>query len=504
VSTSAAPSARSGHRPLSPSAAAAVVFVASGAVLVLEILSLRLVAPYVGLTLEVSSAVIGCALAAITVGSWVGGRVADLLPPQKLVGPLLLAAAVLVLLIGPLVRWAGDAAEYGDTSGVMATAFVTVFLPAALLTAVHPMIVKLQLGALDETGTVVGRLSGIGTAGALAGTFLTGFVLIGRQPVSRILFALGALIALLGVVLTAYWLSRPLAAGGTGAAVLAAGTIAIAPQPCDVETKYHCARVLIDDARPTARTLQLDTLWHSYVDLEDPRLLRFAYVRSIASVIGATFDGDEPVRVLHVGGGGASMARYLHATRPGSDNLVIEIDPGVVDLDREQLGLREGDGLQVKVQDGRLAIAQQRDGSRDVVIGDAFGGVSVPWHLTTRETVEDIRRVLTDDGVYVLNVIDYPPLGFARAEAATLADVFAHVGVIADAGALDHKAGGNLVLVASDEPLPLERLRDALQDRVPEFTLFAGEEEVSRFVGDADVLTDDFAPVDQLLTPRVR
>jgi hypothetical protein len=93
---------------LGPKSAAWLVFVASGAVLVLEILSLRLVAPYLGLTLETSTAVIGFALAAIATGAWLGGQAADSISPARMLGPVVLGAGVLVLFVGPVVRWTGE------------------------------------------------------------------------------------------------------------------------------------------------------------------------------------------------------------------------------------------------------------------------------------------------------------------------------------------------------------------------------------------------------------
>ena len=108
--------------------------------------------------------------------------------------------------------------------------------------------------------------------------------------------------------------------------------------------------------------------------------------------------------------------------------------------------------------DARVALADVADDSADLVIGDAFGGRAVPWHLTTTEFVGDVRRVLTDDGIYAQNIIDQPPLGFLRAEVATLGDVFAHVAVIGPAGRFDRSDGGNTIVVASDRPLPLQRI----------------------------------------------
>jgi spermidine synthase len=489
---------------LGAKSAAWLVFVTSGAVLVLEILSLRLVAPYLGLTLETSTAVIGFALAAIATGAWLGGRAADSVPPARMLGPVVLVAGVLVLFVGPLVRWTGELVRGGDVSAVLLMAAVAVFAPASLLSAVTPMVVKLRLAALTETGTIVGRLSAIGTFGALAGTFGTGFLLVAAMPTSVILLALGGMLVALGAVLIAWIHGLRVAAGRSGVAVVGAAATLFAPQPCDVETAYHCARVVDDPARSTGRTLQLDTLPHSYVDLADPEHLEYSYVRGIVSVLDVIRPAGQPVRALHLGGGGLTIPRYLDVARPGTDSLVLEIDQGVVDLDVSQLGLRLGDGIDVHVRDARTGLATQPAGTRDVVVGDAFGGLSVPWHLTTEETVADIRRVLVPDGVYAVNVIDFPPLRFARAEVATVAAQFAHVAVIARPAVLDGAEGGNLVIVGADQPLPVTAVRDRLAERAPELELRTGAAEVAAFAGDAQVLTDDFAPVDQLLTPYGR
>lgn len=468
----------------------------------LEILSLRLVAPYLGLTLQTSTGVIGFALGAIALGAWLGGRAADAYTPQRLLGPVILASGVLVLFVGPAIRWTGELVRGGDATSVLVMAAVAILAPAALLSAVSPLVVKLRLQALDETGRVVGRLSGIGTVGALVSTFATGFLLVAALPTSYILLTLGGSMIALGLFWTvrmrgarsAYYLLLP-ALAGVGASVLT-------PPPCDVETAYHCARVVEDPLRESGRILQLDTLLHSYVDLEDPTYLQFAYIRTYASVIDAARPG-EPLSALHIGGGGLTMPRYLMATRPGSDNLVLEIDQGVVDLDVEKLGLVLGDGIEVRVEDGRAGLAREQDGTRDLVVGDAFGGLSVPWHLTTLETVEEISRILRPGGIYVLNVIDYPPLRFARAEAATIAEVFPHVALVSRPDVLAGEGGANLVIIASGTSLPVDAIRAELRERVPEFDLIDGED-YRRFMGDARILTDDFAPVDQLVTIRPR
>ena len=135
----------------------------------------------------------------------------------------------------------------------------------------------------------------------------------------------------------------------------------------------------------------------------------------------------------------------------------------------------------------------------DVVVGDAFGGPAVPWHLTTREFAESFGARMKPGGFYVLNLIDYPPLGFARAQTATLAAVFEHVLVLAPPTYLAGDFGGNFVLVAGNEQFDVDALSAALVSRGSSSVVLPVDQ-LDRFVGDAAVLTDDFAPVDQLIT----
>ncbi|WP_167762085.1 fused MFS/spermidine synthase [Blastococcus sp. CT_GayMR20] len=496
----------SGPHPLPTWVAATVTFLCSGAVLVLEIVGLRLIAPYVGVTLQTSTAIIGFALAAIALGAWTGGATADRTDPRRLLAPLMVAGGALVVAVLPLVRFTGSLLSGADAGGVLLLAAVAVVVPAALLSAVPPMVVKLQLATLSETGAVVGRLSGIGTLGGIAATFVTGFLLIAILPSSVILVGTGGLTVVAGIAVGV--LLRRRTAGGAGRvppgllvlAVAGAGLAAVAPTPCEQETAYHCARVVADPERGSGRVLLLDTLRHSYVDLADPTHLEFEYVRAIAAVTDVVAPAGEPLSALHVGGGGLTLPRYLAEVRPGTESLVIEVDPGVVAIDREQLELETSDRLRVRVADGRVGLADEPPGGRDLVVGDAFGGLSVPWQLTTREALELVDDALADDGVYAVNLIDHPPLGFVRAELATMRAVFPHVALLARIPVLAGEDGGNLVAVASRQPLPTEAIAEALTDRDLVWRVAEGDA-LADFVGDADVLTDDHAPVDQLLTP---
>lgn len=161
----APPSARLSHRW-----AVALVFGSSAAVLVVEIVALRLLAPHLGLTLETSTLVIGIALSAIALGSWAGGRIADAVDPRRLIGPVLGVSGAVVAFTPASLRFVADTAP----GLLLPAASLTILIPGSLLSAVTPMVTKLRLHSLQQTGTVVGQLSGASTLGAILGTVLTG------------------------------------------------------------------------------------------------------------------------------------------------------------------------------------------------------------------------------------------------------------------------------------------------------------------------------------------
>lgn len=479
-------------------------FVASAALLTLELLSLRLVAPYVGLTIQASSAVIGMALAGIASGAWIGGQLADTHEPRRLVGPLFLIAAALTVVMLPLVRLLGESLGSAGPAVVLLMAMVAVFLPSTALAAVPPLLVKQLLADLRLTGSTVGLVTSAGTIGGLVATFLTGFLLVAYFPVRGLVLTIAGVLLVVGLVLT--FRARVAERRGrrspapalllVGALVLG-GVALLQTRECDVETAYHCARI---ESAGSGQILRLDTLLHSYVDQRNPTDLRFAYTQALAAVTQSMAPPGQPLTALHIGGGGATMPRYLAATRPGSDSTVLEVDRGVVGLDRARLGLRTGPHLRVRVIDGRVGLRESASDAFDLVIGDAFGGVSVPWHLTTLETARDVRRVLHPGGIYAVNVIDFPPNRFAHAELVTLAAAFSHVAVLASPASLANTGGGNAVLVASDRPLPLAGMQAQLADH-PEHWQLLADAPARAWAGEAQVLTDDYAPVDQILTP---
>lgn len=466
-----------------------LVFGSSAAVLVLEILAGRLLAPYVGVSLETFTGIIGVMLAGIAAGAWVGGEVADRVDPRPLIGPALALGGVLAWVSLVIVRGLGPQFGAGPVSIVILTT-AAFLLPAAVLSSVSPMVTKLVLSDLDQTGSVVGGLSAVGTIGALAGTFTTGFILIAALPTRPIVIIVGAVLVA-GAAATHWALARRRPTGTAALLVLLGGLgAATVDAPCDHETGYACVSIVVDPDNASGRSLYLDDLRHAYVDLDDPTTLDIRYIRVFAEVSEALTPGS--VRTLHIGGGGFSFPQYLQTVRPGSTDLVLEIDPELVTIAEDELGLVVTDELEVRNGDARLALDDLADGEFDLVVGDAFGGSSVPWHLTTREFLEEVRRVMTADGIYVMNVIDGGANKFARAQTATLLEVFDHVTVILPPEGISPRIGRNQVLVASQRPIPPLPIGSENGDIVAPADLDA-------FIDDATPLRDDFAPVDQLL-----
>jgi len=488
-----------------PVTAGVTVFTTSAAVLVLEILAGRLLAPFVGESLETYTGIIGVVLAGIAVGSWQGGRLADRVDPRRLLAPEILLGGALALAVVPIVTALGAALQGGGPVAIVLLTTAGFFAPAAVLSAVTPTVIKIQLADLDETGQVVGRLSALSTAGAILGTFLTGFVLVGTFATSDI--ALGIGIALLAGGALAWWRLGPRGdrrlPATAAVAVLAAALTAAANPACDHESRYYCAQIIEDPERDSGRTLILDALPHSYVDLDDEAHLEFDYMRMFGDVLAVAAPPDEPLDTLHLGGGALSLPRYLDATRPGSTSRVLEIDPMLEQLAVAELGYEPTSAIEVVTGDARLALEDEPDDAYDVVVGDTFAGLAVPWHLTTREVAGEVSRTLTDDGLYTVNLIDRPPMDFARAKAATLASVFTHVTVLGPPERLRGAEGGNLVLVASDAPLDRAGLEDAIAAREGDEVVLA-DAAVDELAAEGVVLRDDFAPVDQLITPYAR
>lgn len=220
------------------------------------------------------------------------------------------------------------------------------------------------------------------------------------------------------------------------------------------------------DGSASGRLVLMDGVEASHVDLADPLRLEFEYLRHMVSVLDLVAPGR--LRALQVGGGPCALARRLVAARPDARVTVVERDGVLIEIAQEWLGLRPSDRLRVVVGDGRAEIRRQRDASLDLVVIDAFVGRLVLHHLVTTEFADEVRRVLRPGGLHVVNLIDGPPLHDAASIAATLQRDYETVLAMADPEVLAGRSAGNVVVVATDGPLPTAEIaRLVASDRTP-------------------------------------
>lgn len=239
--------------------------------------------------------------------------------------------------------------------------------------------------------------------------------------------------------------------------------------------------------------LLVDGIPQSHVDLADPRYLELEYMRRLGHVLDLAGPAARPLRVLHLGAGALTLARYVAATRPGSSQLAVECDPEVAELVRRRLPLGEpgaqGGGIEVRVADARASLTMLGPGSFDVVVADLFTGARTPAHLTSAEFTAAAASVLAPAGVYAVNIGDGPPLAHARGRVAAVRTVFRHVCVLAEAAVLRGRRFGNLVAAASDHELDVAGLiRRGAADPFPARVLAGAE--LDELLAGAEPITD--------------
>ena len=199
----------------------------------------------------------------------------------------------------------------------------------------------------------------------------------------------------------------------------------------------------------------------SWVDPRDPLRLEFEYVQRIAEALEATVlqrPAEERIRVVHIGGGGLTIPRYVAARRPHSAQIVLEPDADLVDQVRTRLPLAADSGVKVRTVDGLTGITAMPDEYADAVLLDAFAQACVPGELVTVSFFAEVRRVLRPGGIFAANVTDRSPLTWARRMVAGVRDIWQNVLVSTEIPVWKGRRFGNLVILASAAVLPVAAL----------------------------------------------
>lgn len=443
----------------------------------------------VGLTLETYSAIVASVLTALALGSWIGGGLADSGKPQRtLLAVMLIAGGTLVATPFGLQALRGLRIQ---SSGLLLLSSL-LFMPAPLaLASMFPVLVRLRLKELDSAGRTVGSYTAIATAGAVAGTLITGFFLLGQFSVTRIVYWMGIV-----------WLVAPLLLGfGVRlTALVALGVVTpflaifAVPNPsCDFDTKYHCAK-LVPVSERGQYNLYLDGLLQGYIDTKNPWNVHYDLFRQVGSLVELAESRSSSSLNLFIGGGAMTMPRFAESVYPNSRNVVIEIDPGVVRLVASTLARDDVfQQLDVRIGDARTELRKLEPKSLSFVFGDAFTSLSPPWHLTTLEHIEAIESLLAWNGIYVMNVIDAPPFLFVRSEVKTMSSVFDFVALSGSNEAWVN--GGNFLIIAShtnENAAAFKRLNSRFQTG----------RALKDWSTQGHLLLDEYAPVENLITYR--
>ena len=482
--------------------ASAFAFFGSGCLLVIEIVAARLIAPNVGVSLYTWTSVIGVVLAGIAIGNWLGGKLADRRPGRTTLSMIYLAAAATTALILFFARDVDAFTAPTSWPAILQVLWITVlmfFIPSVVLGMPTPMLVKLSLPSLESTGRIVGDVQAWATAGSIVGVFITGYFLISWFGTRAIVAGVVVVLLLLAALSHPYLTdtsrvakairAQPALAIVPPVILAAALTLAItAESRCIKESNYFCIDVQADGQGN--RQLSLDLLIHGVVNPRDPAELIYQYETLYQDVTEAIFPKGERITSFQIGGGTFSFPRYL-AKNYDAHSVVAEIDPDVTEVNRSHLFLKDSPEIEIVHEDARLALRERPDDERyDLVLGDAFNDVAVPYHLTTKEFNDTVSDRLTERGFYMINVIDGRDYDFLRSFMKTLTKTFPNVGLMTGPGQPVQGERSTFVVVASQAPQPRQR---TLVTGAP-LLLFYNEK-------DTVELTDDHVPVDQLLAP---
>lgn len=503
--------------------------------MLVELLAFRVVSRCLGSSIYTASSVIGVILGGLAVGGYLGGLAADRFRPTMVLSRLFVLSSVCCLFIPILNNWLSDWSFLWFCTWPQRVALhtlLTFLWPSVCLGAITPVVAKYAVENSARVGRAVGDVYAWGTAGSIVGTFLAGFYLIAALGTDQTAYLAAISLAVAGVVFERrYWLGVM----WTATAIVVV-TLAVGPWPSmrariaeiglrepersdvffDRDSLYSHVRVIQDPNEPNARQLILDKLTHSRFDPQRPNELLYGYERIYAALTHYFAGERKDIRVLILGGGGFTHPRDILRRYPQASVTVVEIDPVVTEAAREAFGLQADTRMNIVHLDGRQYVSdllrRKHNGQKiqpfDFVYLDALNDYNIPFHLTTVEFNAMVKELMAPDGVMLSNVIDVLNMGrFLGAMVQTAKQTFAHTSCFfaADMGTqLDPSARETFVVVATDRPFDATKLADGpYMDGVKKLAL--SQKQLDAVISkNAMALTDDYAPVEQLLEGVVR
>ena len=483
-----------------------VSFICGAAVMVLEMAGARVIAPHLGTSIVVWTALIGVILAAMSLGYWLGGRAGDKNPSARKLGMIIAGGALFVLLAAvahaPVLNAVASARLSLHISAIVA-AVLLFAAPAVFLGMVSPYIIQVRLLDYDEskTGSVMGRFFALSTIGSIVGTFLGGYWLISWFGTRVILYAVAAVLALAAMLVMPRRRKIPgalllgLCLGLGGYNLLAANENLASGIARD--TRYNHLRVQ-DGFRggdPMRFLITDPGSVQSGMLLNNPDKLAFDYTEHYAL---AWHILPEAKNFLMLGGGGYSVPKYLLASKPEAIVDVVEIDPGITQVAKEFFFLKDNPGLHIFHEDARVFLnrnAEETPGRYDIIMGDTFSSnYNIPFHLGTVECAQRIKVLLRDNGVFVCNIISAitgDQGRILRGIHAAFAEVFPQTHIFPVTYPENGSVQQNVMLVALKTPRPFPLAWDGTMQAM------LSKEWKHPLPSDVPALRDDYAPVER-------
>jgi spermidine synthase len=497
-------------RPLARVLLLVVAFLSGAVLMGLEIVGSRVLAINFGGSVIVWGSLIGVFLAALSVGYYLGGRLADRTPQAWALALCLLVAGGCVLLIpryGTMVSDAIALRDLGDRTGPLLACTALFFLPGMLMGVTSPYVIRLTAQSLGRVGSASGVVYAVSTIGSIAGTLGTAFYLLSWLGTNAILYLLGGLLVLTAAVALAAGRGNPAGRALASAAALLA--LLLAPVCSEAaqrvlqerDSPYHRLVVVEDGDR---RYLRANNLYHSVMYLNDRhgRGLPYADYMDIAFVYNPGIK-----RVLVIGLGGGTVPKRFVRDYPQVTVDVVEIDAEVIKIADRFFEVKAGPRLKIHEGDGRMFL-RRTDEQWDMIVLDAYYADSVPFFLCTKEFFEIARSRLRPGGVLVNNVIGQPSgdkSKFVRSVYRTMRDVFPQVHAYRVAGSNTRIPNIEMFALRAEKPLGLQAIREraiGMQNKAikdPQLTRRLRDYLGPLRTSDVPLLTDDYAPVDALI-----
>ncbi len=484
------------------------VFICGAVVMIFELIGSRILSPYFGTSIFVWTSLIGIILGSLSLGYYLGGKIADKKPDINVLSLIIFLSAVFIALTLFLKSFLLVYLQ-ANTSNIRISSTIAsliLFLPASvLLGMVSPYAAKLKLDNLDISGSTIGNLYAISTSGSILGTFFSGFYLIPHFGTNKLLIILCITLILVSLSLsikniTKIKLSVFIAliiswfvSDTLNGLFEKNGFIDIDTsynrvwiyENHDKKTNYSTRVFSINIEKSSAMFLNSDDLVHEYTK----------YYHLVNHFNPAFKD------TLMLGGAGYSYPKNFLLKYPTAKIDVVEIDPLVTELAKKYFNLKENPRLTIYHEDGRVYLNKTQK-QYDAIFGDAFSSqYSLPYHLTTQETVQKKYNLLRDNGVVILNIISAikgEKGKFLRAEYATYKSVFPQVYLFPVSDPNNEELVQNIILVALKSNKPQK-----FNDKDPKLNKYLQHLWKKEINMDVPILTDDFAPVDYYINKTI-